>query len=31
MIAVAVFGAFVNVSAPLLIADKVSGGKKLDL
>ena len=31
MIAVAIFGACINVSAHLLIADKVSGGKKLDL
>lgn len=31
MLAVALFGAFINVSAPLLIGDKVSGGKKLDL
>jgi len=31
MIAVALFGAFINVSAPILIADRVSGGKKLDL
>ena len=31
MIAVALFGAFINVSAPLLVADKLSGHKKLDL
>ena len=31
MLAVALFGAFINVSAPLLIADKLSEKKKLDL
>jgi hypothetical protein len=31
MIAVALFGAFINLSAPLLIADKISEGKKLSL
>ena len=31
MIAVALFGAFINLSAPILIADKISGGKKLSL
>ena len=31
MLAVALFGGFINVSAPLLIADKLSGEKKLDL
>lgn len=31
MIAVALFGAFINMSAPILIADRVSGGRKLDL
>ncbi len=31
MLAVALFGAFINVSAPLLIADKLSGKQKLDL
>lgn len=31
MIAVALFGAFINLSAPILIADKVSGGRKLSL
>ncbi len=31
MLAVALFGAFINVSAPILIADRVSGGKRLGL
>ena len=31
MIAVALFGAFINLSAPILIADKISGGKRLSL
>ena len=31
MLAVALFGAFINVSAPLLIADRVSRGTRLDL
>jgi len=31
MLAVALFCAFINVSAPILIADRVSGGKKLSL
>lgn len=31
MLAVALFGAFINVSAPILIADRVSEGKKLNL
>jgi len=31
MIAVALFGAFINMSAPILIADRVSGGRKLGL
>lgn len=31
LVAVALFGAFINLSAPILIADKVSEGKKLDL
>ncbi len=31
MLAVALFGAFINVSAPILIADRVSGGKRLSL
>ena len=31
MVAVALFGGFINVSAPLLIADKLAGEKKLDL
>ena len=31
MLAVALFGAFINVSAPMLIADRISKGKKLDL
>ena len=28
MLAVALFGAFINVSAPILIADRISGGKE---
>ena len=31
MLAVALYGAFINVSAPILIADRVSGGKRLGL
>ena len=31
MLAVAFFGAFINVSAPILIADSISEGKKLSL
>jgi len=31
MLAVALFGAFINVSAPILIADRVSEGKRLSL
>jgi len=31
MLAVALFGAFINISALILIADKVSGGKRLGL
>ena len=31
MVAVALFGAFINVSAPLLIADRLSEGKRLSL
>ena len=31
MLAVALFGAFINVSAPILVADRVSGGKRLGL
>ena len=31
MIAVALFGAIINMSAPILIADRVSKGKKLEL
>ena len=31
MLAVALFGAFINVSAPILIADRVSGEKRLSL
>lgn len=31
MIAVALFGAFINMSAPILIADRVSKGRKLEL
>ena len=31
MLAVALFGAFINVSAPILVADRVSGGERLSL
>ena len=31
MLTVALFGAFINISAPILIADRVSGGKRLSL